>query len=155
MFIDIVVGILVLIGSFFTLPVRWIKETGSRLAEIGERRSVVVEQTEDVPLLSWLLVCGRMVIALAAILVYPAIIIIAIVAAISDDNGAGGIIVAILFGWIPAILLLWVLGVWLELVSLGILTVQLLRQAVLAVQESNEILRLGTASRLPGDGEQS
>ena len=72
MFLDIVVGILVLIGSFFTLPVRWIKETGSRLAEIGERRSVVVEQTEDVPLLSWLLVCGRMVIALAAILVYPA-----------------------------------------------------------------------------------
>lgn len=151
MFIDIVVGILVLIGSFFTLPVRWIKETGSRLAEIGERRSVVVEQTEDVPLLSWLLVCGRMVIAVAAILVYVAIIVVAI----SDDDRAGGIILAVLFGWIPAILLLWVGGVSLELMSLRILTVQLLRQGVMASQESNEILRLGTAPRLPGDGEQS
>ena len=155
MFLDIVVGVLVLIGSFFTLPVRWIRQTGSTLAEIGERRSVVVEESEDVPLLNWLVVCGRLVIAVAAILVYLAIIIAAISAAISDDNGAAGIILAVLFGWIPSILLLWFLGVWLELVSLGILTVQLLRQAVLASQESNEILRRGTTPGLPGDGEQS
>ena len=128
---DAIIGFVVVLISFFTPPFRFIRRSWSELSEIGRKRTVEVEGAEEVPLLNWLLVLGRALITIGAVLIY---VILIIASAASDDSG-GAVILAIIFGPLASIAFIWVYGAILELLSLQILLVRNTRQIVEAVRE--------------------
>ena len=73
---DGIVGFIIVLISFFTLPFRFIRQSWSELSEIGRKKSVTLEGAEELPLLNWLLVLGRALISIGAILIYIFVIIV-------------------------------------------------------------------------------
>jgi len=120
---DGIVGFVVVLISFFTLPFRFVRQSWDELSEIGRRKSVVISGAEELPLLNWLLVLGRALISLGAVLLY----IFIIIAAATSNSGAA-IIFAIIFGPLLSILMIWFYGALLELISLQIVLVRNSRQ---------------------------
>jgi hypothetical protein len=118
-----IIGFVVIVVSFFTLPVQYLRKSWSELSEVGERRVVSEQEDEQLPLLNWLLVAGRMVIAISAILVY---VFLVLSAAFSESTSA--FVLAILFGWLLSVGLIWLWGMMLELISLQIVLVQNTRE---------------------------
>ena len=129
---DGIVGFIIVLISFFTLPFRFIRQSWSELSEIGRKKSVTLEGAEELPLLNWLLVLGRALISIGAILIY---IFLIIVAAASDDDSGAAIILAIIFGPLLSIGFIWFYGVFLELLSLQIVLVRNSRKILDVVQE--------------------
>jgi hypothetical protein len=127
---DGIVGFIIVLISFFTLPFRFIRQIWSELSEIGRKKSVTLEGAEELPLLNWLLVLGRALISIGAILAY----IFLIIAAAASDSG-GAIVLAIIFGPLLSIVIIWFYGVFLELLSLQIVLVRNSRKILDAVQE--------------------
>jgi hypothetical protein len=134
--VDAIVGFVVVLISFFTLPLRFIRRSWSELSEIGRRRSVQVEGGEDIPLLNWLLVLGRALISIGAVLVY----IIMVIAAAASDSG-GAVVLTIIFGPLVSFAIIWFYGIILELLSLQILVVRNTRQIIEAVRETGSTTR--------------
>jgi len=134
---DAIIGFVVVLISFFTLPFRFIQQSWSELSEIGRKKTVELEGAEELPLLSWLIVLGRALISIGAILIY---IFLIIAAAASGDNSGGAVVLAIIFGPLASILFIWYLGVVLELLSLMIVLARNTRRILDAVE----------GKRLPG-----
>jgi hypothetical protein len=111
---DGIVGFVIVLISFFTLPFRFVGGVWRELSEIGRRKSVVLEGSEELPLLNWLLVLGRSLVAITAILSYLLIVI----AGASD--GGSSMVLAIIFGPLLSMAIIWFYGVILEFVSLQI-----------------------------------
>ncbi len=126
-----IIGFVVIVISFFTLPFQFLRRSWTELSEVGERRSVAEQEDEQLPQLNWLLVAGRMVIAIAAILLYVFIILSA---AFSESTSA--LVLAILFGWLVSVVVIWVNGLLLELISLQIVLVQNTREILSEVVEA-------------------
>ena len=57
-------GLLIVIVSFFTLPIRFIRQTFEVLAQIGVQGSVTPAGEERIPFLNWSLASGRVVLLL-------------------------------------------------------------------------------------------
>ena len=129
---DGIVGFIIVLISFFTLPFRFIRQSWSELSEIGRNRSVELEGAEELPLLNWLLVLGRALISIGAILIY---IFLIILAAASGDDSGGAIVLTIIFGPLLSILFIWFYGVLIELLSLQIVLVRNSRRILDAVQQ--------------------
>jgi hypothetical protein len=134
---DAIVGFVVVLISFFTLPLRFIQQSWAELSEIGRKKAVELEGAEELPLLSWLIVLGRALISIGAVLIY---IFLIIAAAASGDDSAGAVVLAIIFGPLVSILFIWYLGVVLELLSLMIVLARNTRRILDAVERK----------RLPG-----
>jgi hypothetical protein len=130
--VDGIVGFIIVLISFFTLPFRFIRQSWSELSEIGRNRSVELEGAEELPLLNWLLVLGRALISIGAILIY---IFLIILAAASGDDSGGAIVLTIIFGPLLSILFIWFYGVLIELLSLQIVLVRNSRRILDAVQQ--------------------
>ena len=130
-------GLLIVIVSFFTLPIRFIRQTFEALAQIGAQGSVTPTGEERIPFLNWLLASGRVVLLLIGAL---QIVITPFLSGwqsrgffgtseFSFSSFLGGIVL----GAIWAFLTIWWGAVLLELLSLAILLVNNTRDTVKAL----------------------
>ncbi|HXK34580.1 MAG TPA: hypothetical protein VNM91_11280 [Dehalococcoidia bacterium] len=113
-----VVGFFIVVVSFFTLPIKFLKRAWDELAAIGKRGSVELDDSDDLPFLSWLLILGRSLIALGAVLLY---LLVILAASSSEDNAAAAVVLAILFGPLLSLVFIWLYGMLLEFISVQIL----------------------------------
>jgi len=108
-------GILIIIWDFIVLPFRFIRDTFRWLGEVGERRSVSAEGDPELPFLNWIVVAGRAVLTLSALIGLIVAFIAGIVVLAQADDGSGA---GLLF-WVLGLLyiwgLVWAFAIYLEL----------------------------------------
>jgi hypothetical protein len=110
-----IVGFIIILISFFTLPFTFLRRSWDELSEIGRKQSVDVDGAAELPFLSWLLVLGRSLVAIGAVLLY----LFVVLAGAADDGDT--FVLALLFGPVLSIAFIWVYGLLLEFISLQIL----------------------------------
>lgn len=108
-------GLLIVIWDFIVLPFRFVKGTFEWLGQIGTERTVSAVGDPELPFLNWMVVAGRVVVTLFAIILL-AVVVIGGMVVMARDAGAG---LAVLFlGPIFIWALVWFFGIWLESISL-------------------------------------
>jgi len=127
-----IVGFTIVLVSFYTLPVKFLKRSWNELSEIGRTHSVDVADEEDLPFLSWLLVLGRSLVSIGAVLLYPVLIL----AAAAGQNSGRAIVLAIIFGPLVSMAFIWFYGLALEFLSLLIGLVRNTRRTYEAIDRS-------------------
>lgn len=131
---DAVVGFIIVLFSFFTLPVQFLKRSWDELSGIGRKHSVDVDGSAELPFLNWLLVLGRSIIAIFAILFY---IFLIIAAASAKENAGSKVVLAIIFGPLLSFAFIWFYGMLLEFISLQILVAKNTRLTYEALRGNN------------------
>jgi hypothetical protein len=113
-----IVGFIVVLISFFTLPFKFMARSHRELSEIGRRGKVEVDDLEELPLLTWLLVLGRCLVSIGAVLTYLFLILAA--SASDSENSSAAVVAAIIFGPLASIAVIWFYGLLLEFISLQV-----------------------------------
>lgn len=116
-------GFFILIGSFFTMPIKTLKLTAQELREVGRRGRLDIGRT-NIPHLTWLEIAGHLVISITIIGIVAAGVVmgLASLAALkySAKAALSGLILSPVVGILAAIAADWLMAVSLEL--LGLLT---------------------------------
>ncbi len=116
-------GFLILLVSYFTMPLKTLKITLRQLRELGGKGSLEVKDT-DIPHLTWLGIAGHFVASVVIILIF----IISVLAGLkslgklkySATDAIGGLILYPIGGIILAILADWFIMVGLEIILLWV-----------------------------------
>ncbi len=106
-------GFLKVIGSFFSLPFLFVKNTFVFLEKIGRDGLQNESSDENIPFLNWLFAAGRVLIVAIAIFILVGTMIV------MNQEGILGVFAGVLiaFTWI------WLSALWLEMLSLGVVLV--------------------------------
>ncbi|MDR7532648.1 MAG: hypothetical protein QN183_08045 [Armatimonadota bacterium] len=120
-------GLWIVIASFVRLPFTYVWGTGARLAEIGARGGLPAGRDEDLPFLNWLLVAGRILIAVVALAVAA---VFAVLALWALRQGVGPFLGGLVTGALAAFAWVWVAGLALESLSLTIVIANNTREMV-------------------------
>ncbi len=67
----IIKGFLILMGSFFTMPIKTLKITAQELREVGSKGKIDTGST-NIPHLTWLEIAGHLVISITVIVIVVA-----------------------------------------------------------------------------------
>lgn len=121
-------GLLILVTSFFLMPLKTLKITRQQLRELSERGDPGIRDTE-VPHLTWLGIAGHFVASLAIILLIIAGIVKGLLSLqhmeysyryfnYSTKDALWGLLVNSIGGVFAAIAANWVIMIWLELMLL-------------------------------------
>lgn len=114
-------GFLILLVSYFTMPVKTLKITIRQLKELGAKGSLEVEETE-IPHLTWLGIAGHFVASLVIVLIVVAGVVMGLLSLKALDYSAKeafkGLIMNPIYGVLIAIAANWFIMVWLELLLL-------------------------------------
>lgn len=113
-----IVGFIIVLVSYFILPFKFMTRSYRELSEIGRRGRVDIDDNDELPLLNWVLVLGRCLISVGAVLFYLFLILAA--ASADDENSGAAMVLAILFGPLLVIAFIWFWGLFLEFISLQI-----------------------------------
>jgi hypothetical protein len=110
-FLQGLLGFLILLLSWFTMPFKTLKVTAAQLKEVGGKGKLDVAHTE-IPHLTWLGVAGRVVASI--------VVIVVIIGGIITGLTQGGIaiIAAPVGGFLLAMALDWLIMIFIEMISL-------------------------------------
>lgn len=110
-FLAVLLGFLILLLSYFTMPFKTLKLSIAQLKEVGAKGKFDVASTE-IPHLTWMGVAGCVLGSM--------LVVVVIVVSIVMGLGQGGvaIIVSPLIGFIVAITLDWSIMIWIEIIML-------------------------------------
>jgi hypothetical protein len=140
------VGLVIVVISFFTLPVKFLANSWRELSDIGRAGRVDVDQGDNLPLLSWVLVLGRALVAIGAVLIYLFIIL----AAAASEGGGAAAILAIIFGPLVSLVFIWIYGLFMEILSLQILVVRNTRKTYEALGGETSAPPMSPRAPVPG-----
>lgn len=114
-------GFIILLMSFFTMPLKTLKITLHQLRELGGKGSLEVEDTE-IPHLTWLGIAGHFVASFVIILLVIGGVVVGLFSLKALDysvkTAIGGLVMSPIIGVFLAIAANWLLMVWLELLLL-------------------------------------
>ncbi|MCL6552687.1 MAG: hypothetical protein K6W08_06160 [Firmicutes bacterium] len=120
-------GLWIVVASFVRLPFAYVLGTKAALAEIGVRGGLPAGRDEDLPFLNWLLVAGRILIAVVALAI---VAVFAALALVALRQGAGPFLGGLVTGVLAAFAWVWVAGLALESLSLTIVIANNTREMV-------------------------
>lgn len=135
-------GLWIVIVSFVRLPVTYVLGTGAKLAEIGAQGSLGGGREESLPFLNWLLVAGRILIAVAALAI---LVVFVFIGLFGLQKGLGAFLGSLLLGGLVAFAWVWLAGLLLESLSLTVVIANNTREIV-------EVLRTQRPGRLEQTG---
>lgn len=143
-------GIWTVVVSFFSMPLKLLKQTKRQLIEIGKEASFDLAQT-DVPFLTWLGVAGKMGVCLIYLLGLVATLLFA-VANLSHlryalryfnlfvfIGGIGGFVLMLVLGFLLTTLVTWILSVQLELILLVVTIANNVKQFVSISAQNDDV----------------
>jgi hypothetical protein len=114
-------GFLVLLISFFTMPLKTLKMTIQQLKELGEKGRLDIKET-DIPHLTWLGIAGNFVASLVIVLIVTAGVIKGLLSLGDLDHAVEKalfwLIINPIGGVLFAILANWIIMLWLEILLL-------------------------------------
>ncbi|MBT9168898.1 MAG: hypothetical protein DDT19_02249 [Syntrophomonadaceae bacterium] len=117
-------GFLILLASFFTMPLKTLKRTLQQLRELGGKGKLEAKDT-DIPHLTWLGIAGNFVasLAVAVILAVSAVKALSSLQGIkySVSSAIGGFLLNLIGGVLAAIAADWIVMVWIEILTLMVI----------------------------------
>ena len=113
-------GFLRIVGSFFSLPFLFVKNTFAFLDRVGKEGFQKASGDESIPFLNWMFLAGRvLIVGVAAVIVVAT----AILMLSGYGSDAGDFILGLILGAVLAFVWIWICALWLEILSLGVVLI--------------------------------